>query len=120
MAYGASMRLIRQQLAYREKRGEKIAASLQVEGMDDALLEKLTVLSGSLDPLRDPKGNAIAVAVDTDDYGNPQNAKGIPQPGEKLTVSYVDEGYYVDSRSGGEDHGGYAGRVYSIPYRKKP
>ena len=88
--------------------------------MDDALLEKLTVLSGSLDPLRDPKGNAIAVAVDTDDYGNPQNAKGIPQPGEKLTVSYVDEGYYVDSRSGGEDHGGYAGRVYSIPYRKKP
>ena len=100
MAYGASDEMIRQQLAYREKRGEKIAASLQVEGMDDALLEKLTVLSGSLDPLRDPKGNAIAVAVDTDDYGNPQNAKGIPQPGEKLTVSYVDEGYYVDSRSG--------------------
>ena len=100
MAYGASDEMIRQQLAYREKRGEKITASLQVEGMDDALLEKLTVLSGSLDPLRDPKGNAIAVAVDTDDYGNPQNAKGIPQPGEKLTVSYVDEGYYVDSRSG--------------------
>ena len=55
MAYGASDEMIRQQLAYREKRGEKIAASLQVEGMDDALLEKLTVLSGSLDPLRDQR-----------------------------------------------------------------
>ena len=47
-AYGASGEMIRQELSYRERRGEKIEASLQVEGMDNALLEKLTVLAGDI------------------------------------------------------------------------
>lgn len=99
-AYGASGEMIRQELSYRERRGEKIEASLQVEGMDNALLEKLTVLAGDIKPLQDPEAKAIAVTVDTDDYGNPESGDVAPQPGEKLTVTYVDEGYYEDSRTG--------------------
>ena len=99
-AYGASGEMIRQELSYRERRGEKIEASLQVEGMDNALLEKLTVLAGDLKPLQNPEAKAIAVTVDTDDYGNPEGGDAAPQPGEKLTVTYVDEGYYEDSRTG--------------------
>ena len=92
--------MIRQELSYRERRGEKIEASLQVEGMDNALLEKLTVLAGDIKPLQDPEAKAIAVTVDTDDYGNPEGGDAAPQPGEKLTVTYVDEGYYEDSEPG--------------------
>ena len=99
-AYGVSGEMIRQELSYRERRGEKIEASLQVEGMDNALLEKLTVLAGDIKPLQDPEAKAIAVTVDTDDYGNPEGGDAAPQPGEKLTVTYVDEGYYEDSRTG--------------------
>ena len=99
-AYGASGEMIRQELSYRERRGEKIEASLQVEGMDNALLEKLTVLAGDIKPLQDPEAKAIAVTVDTDDYGNPESGDVAPQLGEKLTVTYVDEGYYEDSRTG--------------------
>ena len=68
--------------------------------MDDALLDKLTVLEGSLEPLRDPEGGAIALPVVTDDYGTPQMTEHYPKPGDKLTVTYVDEGYYADSRPG--------------------
>lgn len=86
----------------REKRGGLIQTSLQMEGMEEALLDKLTVLEGNLDSLRDPGEKAIAIAVPTDDYGNVESAASYPQPGETLTVSYVDEGFYVDSRSGEE------------------
>lgn len=99
-AYGASGEMIRQEVSHREKRGEKIKGDLQIEGMDEALLEKLTVLAGDLKPLQDPEAKAIAVTVDTDDYGNPEGGEAAPQPGEKLTVTYVDEGYYEDSRTG--------------------
>lgn len=91
---------VNQELQIREKRGDKIQVSLQAEGMDDALLDKLTVLEGSLDPLRDPEGGAIALPVETDDYGTPQMTEHYPRPGDKLTVTYVDEGYYADSRTG--------------------
>ena len=68
--------------------------------MDDALLEKLQVLEGSIDALKDPNAKAIAIAVDTDDYGNPLGAESCPRPGEKVTVTYTDEWYYEDSRTG--------------------
>lgn len=99
-AYGASGEMICQEVSHREKRGEKIEGDLQIEGMDEALLEKLTVLAGDIKPLRDPEAKAIAIAVDTDDYGNPYGEEEAPQPGEKLTVTYIDEGYYEDSRTG--------------------
>ena len=91
---------ISQTIKNREKWGQLLQANLQVEGVDDALLDKLTVLEGSLDSLRDPEEKAIAIAVPADDYGNVRSMTSYPQPGEKLTVTYVDDGYYVDSRNG--------------------
>lgn len=99
-ALGPSEDELRQTIQGREKRGQLIQTSLQIEGMDDALLDKLTVLKGSLDTLRDPEEKAIAIAVPTDDYGNVRSMTSYPQPGEKLTVTYVDDGYYIDSRNG--------------------
>lgn len=100
LAYGASEEEMNDTVQYREKRGDLIQASLQVEGMDEALLQKLTVLEGSLEDLSDPQTKAIAVAVSTDDYGNPDVLNDYPQVGDKLTVTYVDEGDYVDARTG--------------------
>ncbi len=97
---GTSEEWLEQEISGREKRGEKIRVTLQTEGMDDALLEKLQVLEGSIDALKDPNAKAIAIAVDTDDYGNPLGAESCPRPGEKVTVTYTDEWYYEDSRTG--------------------
>ena len=100
LPFAGSEEQVNQELQIREKRGDKIQVSLQAEGMDDALLDKLTVLEGSLEPLRDPEGGAIALPVETDDYGTPQMTEHYPKPGDKLTVTYVDEWYYADSRTG--------------------
>ena len=100
LSFTGSEEQVNQELQIREKRGDKIQVSLQAEGMDDALLDKLTVLEGSLEPLLDPEGGAIALPVETDDYGTPQMTEHYPKPGDKLTVTYVDEWYYADSRTG--------------------
>lgn len=99
-SYGAPDEEINSAIQSCDKRGELIQASLQVEGMDKALLDKLTVLKGNLDELGNPDANVMAISVDTDDYGNVDSLDIYPQPGEKLTVTYIDEGYYVDSRTG--------------------
>lgn len=100
MSYGASAEEIRDTIQYREKRGDLIQTTLQVEGMDEALLNKLTVIKGDLKALQDPQKQAIAIAVNTDDYGNADPPEDYPQVGEKLPVTYVDEACYVDSRTG--------------------
>ena len=82
-------------------------------------LEKLQVLEGSIDALKDPNAKAIAIAVDTDDYGNPLGAESCPRPGEKVTVTYTDEWYYEDSRDRRAGDRRHAGRIYPVSYRKK-
>lgn len=73
---------------------------VHAEGMDKALVKKLKVFKGDTAPLLDPKKKAIAVGVDVDDYGNPKNMEKLPKPGDRLEVTYVDKGYYIDSRTG--------------------
>lgn len=51
-------------------KGDSILVDVSIEGFDDGLFDKLTVVKGSLEPLSDPDSHAIAVAVSTDDYGN--------------------------------------------------
>lgn len=100
VAMGISEEQISRMIQGSEKKDQLIQTGIQIEGMDAALLDKLTVLEGSLDPLYNSQEKVIALSVSTDDYGNAQNAEAYPKPGEKLTVTYVDEGYYVDSRTG--------------------
>lgn len=80
-ALGPSEDELSQMIQGREKRDQLIQTSLQIEGMDDALLDKLTVLEGSLDTLRNPEEKAIAIAVPADDYGNVRSMTSYPQPG---------------------------------------
>lgn len=83
---------------YKMKRGELLAASVLLAGLDEPLLEKLPVYDGSLEPLKDPSQNAIALAANLDDNGK---LYSVPkQVGDTLTITYVDEGHYYDSRTG--------------------
>lgn len=99
-AYGATEEELRRRIEYLGKQDDMIPTGIQIEGMDDQVLDKLTVLEGSLDPLKDPEEKAIAVAVPVDDYGTPQETSSYPKPGDRLTVKYVDEAYYIDAATG--------------------
>ncbi len=88
-----------QTLATKERRGRLVADTALIEGFDPQLFEKLRLVDGSLAPLTDPGQKAIALAVDTDDYGNVKDLD-YPKVGESVTISYDIEGYNIDSRTG--------------------
>ena len=75
-------------------------SDLQIEGLDAELLQKLQVIDGDISPMSDPGENAIAVAAETDDNGNLMDGDSLPKPGDTVTVTYIDEGYFIDSRTG--------------------
>lgn len=68
--------------------GDKIAASSQIEGLDEALLPKLKVLDGNLSPLTQPDSRAIAIEVSLDDFGNVVHPENYPAIGETIRVTY--------------------------------
>lgn len=80
-------------------RGDTVAGDLMMEGLDSSLFDKLTIIDGDLSPLFDANKKAIAIAVDVDDYGNVID-NHYPVIGDTLTVTFVKEGYYIDSRTG--------------------
>ena len=88
------------ELAMTAHRGELVGAEAQIEGLDESLFEKLTVVEGDLAPLFQEDSNAIAVAVYTDDYGKVSISEQYPRIGSTQTISYVEDGYYIDSRTG--------------------
>lgn len=92
--------MVGQLLEGMEKKDGDVVQSVQLEGLDTALFEKVRVLDGDISPLYDPDSRTVAVDVDVDDYGNPVGIGQYPQVGEKITVDYVTEGYYVDTRTG--------------------
>lgn len=78
----------------------KVSTGVQLLGLDPALFEKLTVLEGDLTSLFSGNSYAIALSVYTDDYGNVRNREMYPEIGDTLRLTYVSEGYYIDSRTG--------------------
>ena len=80
--------------------GDLVSQSALIEGLDDSLFDKLTVVEGDISPLFQDDTNAIAVVVLTDDYGNVSNLDFYPPVGSTQTITYIDEGYYIDSRTG--------------------
>lgn len=72
----------------------------QIEGLDSDLLEKLNIVKGDLTPMLRGSENAIALQVDDDDSGNAIFSEDYPPIGSKQTVTYVYDGYYIDSRTG--------------------
>ena len=71
-----------------------------MEGLDPSLFEKVSVIEGSLSPLLEEGSRAIAVAVSTDDYGNILNPDLYPEIGIAQTITYVEDAWFIDSRTG--------------------
>lgn len=69
-------------------------------GMEDYPLSKLTVLDGSLDALRDPTKKAIVAVLSTDDYGKPIVNSNWAKVGDKVALRYVEEFGYYDTATG--------------------
>ena len=87
-------------LEQKNRRGNLVSQSALIEGLDDSLFDKLTVVEGDISPLFQDGTNAIAVVVRTDDYGNVSNLDDYPPVGSVQTITYIDEGDYIDSRNG--------------------
>ena len=87
-------------LEQQNRRDDLVSQSAMLEGLDESLFEKLTVVEGDISPMFQKDTNAIAVVVDTDDYGNVGNLDFYPPIGSIQTITYIDEGYYIDSRTG--------------------
>ena len=75
-------------LAQTPRDGDKVQAVSQIEGLDPALAEKLTVIDGSLDSLWEPGSHAIAIAMNLEDSGKLPDPGIYPAVGEKIKVTY--------------------------------
>jgi len=91
---------IEEGLSRQPRRGGLVSDFALIEGMDEALFEKLTVIEGDLGPLFEENSNAIAVAFLTDDNGNPYNREFYPDLGTVQTITYGEDAYFIDSRTG--------------------
>ena len=90
----------RAMLEQSNRRGDLVGQSAMMEGLDDSLFDKLTVVEGDISPMFQKDTNAIAVVVNTDDYGNVGNLDFYPPVGSTQTITYIDDGDYIDSRTG--------------------
>ena len=88
------------ELAQLSRRGALVGMDIQLEGLDDSLFEKLTVVDGDLSPLFRADSHAIALAVPVDDYGNVIQSADYPPIGSTQTITYVEDAYYIDNRTG--------------------
>lgn len=87
-------------LTQQNRRDDLVSQSAMIEGLDEDLFDKLTVIEGDIAPLFQEDANAIAAVVRTDDCGNANNLDFCPPVGSVQTISYIDEGHYIDSRTG--------------------
>lgn len=96
------MDTVERELAQSHRRGSLVGPGALIEGLDEPLFEKLTVVEGDLAPLFQPEEKAIAMVVYTDDYGNVSTPDYYPPVGSTQTITYVEETMYIDSRTGEE------------------
>ncbi len=93
---------VERELAQAYRRGDLVGPTALIEGLDEPLFEKLTVVEGDLAPLFQSEEKAIAMVVYTDDYGNVSTPDYYPPVGSTQTITYVEETMYIDSRTGEE------------------
>ena len=93
---------VERDLAQAYRRGDLVGPTALIEGLDEPLFEKLTVVEGNLAPLFRSEEKAIAMVVYTDDYGNVSTPDYYPPVGSTQTITYVEETMYIDSRTGEE------------------
>ncbi|MDO5145668.1 MAG: ABC transporter permease [Eubacteriales bacterium] len=86
-------------LDFAEKKGDLYGAKLLLEGMDTPLLKKLKLYEGSLEPMAEPGSHVIAMAVEMDEEDDKPMKVQSWKPGDTITVAYVDEEAWFDSRT---------------------
>ena len=89
---------IEEMLQTAQRDGDRIASISQAEGIESALLTKLTVIEGDLSPMLEPDNHAVAIAVNLDDDGSLRDRLRYPAVGEQVKVTYDVDGNRSDAR----------------------
>ena len=79
-----------------------VAAYAQLYGMDDFVLDHLTLLEGDLSKVRETGGKYIAAVYSTDDYGRITEDSNWARIGDKVKIRYADGIKYVNPETGEE------------------
>lgn len=82
-----------------EKIGDRVADRVQLYGMEDFILDKMTLLEGDLEKLKG-EGNYVAAVYNTDDYGNVYEDSNWARLGDKVTIRYIDSYEIYDPDTG--------------------
>ena len=88
-------------ISYLEKNEEGLLSNrVQLYGMEQYALDKLTTIQGDLSKLSEAGGRFIAAVYTTDDYGEPEMDSNWAKLGDTITLRYIDEYEYFDPDSG--------------------
>lgn len=88
-------------VSFTEKNEEGLLANtVQLYGMEQYALNKMTVLEGDLSKLQEPGGRYVAAVYSDDDYGNAKMNSHWARLGDKLTLRYIAEYEYNDPNTG--------------------
>ena len=79
-----------------------VAAHVKLYGMDDFILDHLTVFEGDLSKVREPGGKYVAAVYSDDDYGNITEDSNWARIGDKVKIRYADGIKYVNPETGEE------------------
>lgn len=82
-----------------EQVGDKRADAARLYGMEDFVLDKLTVIEGDISKLKED-GNYVAAVYETDDYNNLYTDWHWAKVGDKVTLRYVDQYEYYNPKTG--------------------
>lgn len=81
-----------------EKQDGLLQDDVQLYGMEQFCLDKLTVFEGDISKLGE--GNYIAAVYGSDDYGNIEQDSNWAKIGDKVKLRYVDEFEYYNTETG--------------------
>ena len=88
------------ELSLLERKDELIKEFAVIEGFDAALVDKLCVVSGSLEPLKEAGGKNVAIVV-PEEPGEKYDYEDIyPKIGESIVVEYSENYSPIDVRTG--------------------
>ena len=79
-----------------------VAAHVKLYGMDDFILDHLTVFEGDLSKVRESGGKYVAAVYSTDDYGRMEKDSNWAKLGDKVKIRYADGIKYVNPETGEE------------------
>lgn len=78
----------------------RLADQVQLYGMEDEILDKLHLLEGNIDKLKDPSGHYIAAVYSTDDYDKLIPDSHWAELGDIVTIRHIDEMEYYNPDTG--------------------